>query len=80
MYESSKEFEIQPDSTTDYGVAALERLKKSPWTYNGKNGVANFSQLFLNRSFSYLQVTMTYVHMSLDEFEIRPDTDQGPQS
>ena len=28
-------------------LAALERLKKSPLTYNGKNGVATFSQLFL---------------------------------
>ena len=27
----------------------------------GKNGVATFSQLFLNKSFSYLQVMMTYI-------------------
>ena len=43
-------------------LAALERLKKkSPNTYNGKNGVAIFSQLFLNKLFSYLQKTMTYI-------------------
>ena len=40
---------------------ALERLKKSPKNYNGKNGVATFSQLFLIKSFSYLQVTMTCI-------------------
>ena len=27
----------------------------------GKNGVATFSQLFLNKFFSYLQVMMTYI-------------------
>ena len=27
--------------------------------YNEKNGVATFSRLFLNRSFSYLQIMMT---------------------
>ena len=41
-------------------LAALERKKKSPETYNGKNGVATFSRLFLIGSISYLQVTMTY--------------------
>ena len=29
--------------------------------YKGKNGVATFSKLFLIKSFSYLQVTMTYI-------------------
>ena len=42
-------------------LAALERQKKSPKTYNGENGVSTFSQLFLIRSFSYLQVTRTYI-------------------
>ena len=42
-------------------LAALERLKKIPIDYNGKNGVATFSQLFLIRSFSYLQVMMTFI-------------------
>ena len=64
MHESSEEFEVQPDRTKD---GALWRLKKSPWTYNWENGVATFSQLFLIRSFSYLQ------YKNLDEFEIRPD-------
>ena len=31
----------------------------------GKNGVATFSQLFLNKSFSYLQVMMTYIRASM---------------
>ena len=42
-------------------LAALECLKKSPYTYDGKNGVATFSQLFMIGSISYLQVTMTYM-------------------
>ena len=42
-------------------LAVLERLKKSPWTYNGKNGVATFYQLFLIKSFSCLQETMTHI-------------------
>ena len=53
-------------------LAALERLKKSPLAYNGKNDVATFSRLFFIGSFSYLQV-MKNIHKSLDEFEIRPD-------
>ena len=57
-------------------LAALEHLKKSPYTYNGKNGVAIFSQLFLIKSFSYLQVTMTYIRawMSSKFGQIRPWT------
>ena len=60
MHKSLDEFEFWPDLRTDYG-AALERQKKSPKTYNGENGVSTFSQLFLIRSFSYLQVTRTYI-------------------
>ena len=62
MHESSEEFEIQPDPTTDCGVSCLWASEKNPHkTYNGKNGVATFSQLFLIKSLSYLQVTMTYI-------------------
>ena len=43
-------------------LAAKERVKKpSPYTFNGKNGVVTFSQLFLIGSFSYLQVMMIYI-------------------
>ena len=35
--------------------------QKAPLTYNGENGVATFSQLFLIRSFLYLQVTRTCI-------------------
>ena len=54
-------------------LAALEYLKKSPLTYNVKNGVATFSQLFLIGSISYLQVTMTYTRawLSLKFGQIR---------
>ena len=71
MYGSMEEFEIQPDPTTE--LPALERLKKSPYTYNEKNGVSTFSRLFLVGSISYLQVTMTYMRawMSLKFGQIR---------
>ena len=62
MYESSDEFEIQHDSTTDCRVSCPLASEKNPnGTYNGKNGVATFSQLFLIGSFSYLQVMITYI-------------------
>ena len=57
-------------------LAALERLKKSPYAYNGTNDVSTFSGLFLIRSFSYLQINDN-IHESLDEFEIRPDPTTG---
>ena len=58
--------QIQPSSAE---LAAIERLKKSPHTYNGKNCVATFSQQlpFLIRPVSYLQVVMT--HVSSDDFK-----------
>ena len=37
-------------------LAALERMKKIPYTYNGENDVITFSPLFLIGSFSYFQV------------------------
>ena len=53
--------------------AALEHLKKSPKTYNEKNGVATFSWLFMIGSISYLQVMMTCMRawMSLKFGQIR---------
>ena len=68
--ESSKFSQIRPPTAE---LAALERLKKSPYTYNGKNDVATFSRLFLIGSISYLQVTMTYMRawMSLKFGQIR---------
>ena len=35
--------------------------RKPPLTYNGENDVSTFSQLFLVRSFLYLQVKRTYI-------------------
>ena len=35
--------------------------RKLPYGYNGEKGVSTFSPLFFIRSFSYLQVTMTYM-------------------
>ena len=55
-------------------LAALERLKKSPYAYNGKKDVSTFSRPFLIRSFSYLQVMITYTRawMSLKFDQIQP--------
>ena len=42
-------------------LAALERLKNPHRLIMGKNRVATFSHLFWIKSFSYLQVTMTFI-------------------
>ena len=54
-------------------LAALKRLKKSPYTYNGRNGVGTLSRLFFIGSISYLQVMMAYMRalMSLKFGQIR---------
>ena len=66
----SKFGQIGPKSAE---VAALERMKKIPKTYNGENDVITFSPLFLIGSFSYLQD----MYRSLNEFEIQPDATTG---
>ena len=40
-----------------YELAALERLEKSPYTYNGRNVVTTLVLSFSNGSSSLLQVT-----------------------
>ena len=69
---SSKFGQIRP-WTTD--LAALERRKKFPSTYNGEN-VITFSRLFLIVFFSYLQVMRTFIkaRMSLTFGQIPPLT------
>ena len=44
-----------------YELAALERLEKSPWTYNGRNVVASLVLSFLSGSSSYLQIRWTTI-------------------
>ena len=53
---SSKFGQIGPRTAE---LAALERLEKSPYTYNGKNLVNTLAPSFLNQSSSFLQVTRT---------------------
>ena len=55
---SSKFCQIGPRTAE---LAALERIKKIPNTYNGENDVITFSPLFLIGSFSYLQVMRTCI-------------------
>ena len=70
---SSKFGQIQPQTTE---LAAFERRKKFPQTYNGENYVIIFSRLFLIGSFSYLQVMRTCIKawMSLKLGQIPPLT------
>ena len=42
-------------------LAALERLEKSPWTYNGRNLVNTLAPSFLIGSSSFLQVSRTFM-------------------
>ena len=53
---SSKFDQIGPRTAE---LAALERLEKSPLTYNGKNVVTTLAPSFLIESSSFLQVTRT---------------------
>ena len=53
---SSKFGQIRPRTAE---LAALERLEKSPYTYNGRNLVNTLAPSFLIRSTSFLQVRRT---------------------
>ena len=55
---SSKFGQIVPRTAE---LAALERMKKFPYTYNGENDVITFSPPFLIGFFSYLQVMRTCI-------------------
>ena len=46
-------------------LAALERLVKSPWTYNGRNLVNTLAPSFLIGSSSFLQVSRTCMKASM---------------
>ena len=72
----SDELEIRVDRPWTAELAALERLKKSPLTYNGKDVVNTPALSFLIRSSSFLQVTRTTIRsrMSSKFSKIRPRT------
>ena len=57
-------------------LAALDRLEKSPKTYNGRNLVATLATSFLIGSSSFLQVTRTCINAwtSLNFHQISPLT------
>ena len=61
-------------------LAALERLKKSPKTYNGRNIVNTLTPLFLMGTSSFLQETRTCIKawMSSNLNQIRPLTMELP--
>ena len=52
MHESLDKFEIWPDLTTDYGLAALERMKKSHRLIIGNTTSSHFRR-YLTGSFSF---------------------------
>ena len=57
IYRTSSKFgQIGPRTAE---LAALERMKKSPYTYNGRNLVSNLAPSFLIGSSSFLQVSRT---------------------
>ena len=59
IYRTSSNFsQIRPRTAE---LAALERLKKFPKTYNGENLVSTLAPLFLIGSSSFLQVTRTTI-------------------
>ena len=68
---SSKFGEIRPWTTE---LAALERLKKIPLTYNGENDHI-FSAIF--HLILFILAGNEDKHRSLDQFEIRPDPSTG---
>ena len=70
---SSKFGQIRPRTAE---LAALERLEKSPKTYNGRNLVITLALSFWNRSSSFLQVTRTCMKswMSSNFGQIPPPT------
>ena len=59
-------------------LPALQRIEKSPKTYNGRNSVATLVTSFLIGSSSFLQISRTGIKF-LDELEFRldPNTDYG---
>ena len=68
MHESSKEFEIWPDPTTDCGVSCPLASEKIPHRrIMGKNGVAFLDQIL------FILAGNDDIHKSLDEVEIWPD-------
>ena len=54
----SKLGKIRPGS---FELGTLERLEKSPYTYNGRNIVTTLVQSFLDGSSSFLQVTSSTI-------------------
>ena len=73
MHETSEEFEIRCNRTTHCKIAALKRQKKSPMSYNGKNGVAFFLGCFFDDCILFILVGNNDIHKSLAEFEIQSD-------
>ena len=59
-------------------LAALERLEKSPYTYNGENVVTTLAFSFLIQSSSFLQVTRTCIKAWISSnFSQIPQLDLG---
>ena len=70
---SSKFGQIGPKTAE---LAALERLEKSPWTFNGENVVNTLAPSFLIGSSSFLQVIRTTIRVGMSSKfgQIQPQT------
>ena len=73
MYESSDEFEFWPDWTTDCGVSYPWTSEKVPIGLKWEKGCLHFFSAVLDRILLIL-ARNDYIHESLDEFEIQPDS------
>ena len=54
-------------------LAALERLEKSPYTYQGRNDVTGHSSALIYGWIFFILADNMDNHKSLDEFEFRQD-------
>ena len=70
----SSNFSLIGPRTAEF--AALERLKKSSYAYNGKEDVSTFFSAVLDL-IPFVLAGNDYIHESLDEFEIQPDSTSG---
>ena len=68
MYESLNELEFRPDTTTDSGVICPSAYEKLIYIV-----VNTLAPSFLNRSSSFLQVTMTTIKSRMSLNWARPD-------
>ena len=76
MHESLDEFIFRPEWTTDCGVSCPLTSEKIPIGLYWEKGCLHFFSAVLDLILSILAGN-DYIHESLDEFEIQPDSTTG---